>query len=65
MTKEQLKAWFESHECIKPTCIEKAAKIPNRSLTHYLSGNRDSINQAHIDSIEKLLTDSYGYKPNK
>lgn len=48
-------------KCLRVTEIEKEAKIPAKTLSHFLKGRR-LLNSEHLDALIPVLID-FGYKP--
>ena len=47
--------------CLSVTAIEKEAKIPAKTLAHFLKGRR-LLNSEHIDALIPVIVD-FGYNP--
>jgi len=60
---ERLKKWFETHECVSPRKVERAADIPVKTLSHFLN-NRRELSTEQAEAVERVLA-NYGYKPTK
>lgn len=56
---EKIIQWLKTHEAIRLTVIEDAAKIPSRTLQRALEGR--GIPDHHIEALIKELK-KYGYK---
>lgn len=58
-----LKAYFTERRlrCLSINAIEKEAKIPFKTLSHFLKGRR-LLNSEHLDALIPILVD-FGYTP--
>ena len=48
-------------KCLSVSAIEKEAKIPDKTLSHFLK-NRRLLSPAHLTTLIPVLAD-FGYKP--
>jgi len=58
-----IKAYFTERRlrCLSVNAIEKEAKIPDKTLSHFLKGRR-LLNSEHLDALIPVLVD-FGYAP--
>lgn len=58
-----IKTYFTERRlrCLSVNAIEKEAKIPDKTLSHFLKGRR-LLNSEHLDALIPILVD-FGYTP--
>ena len=55
-----MKEWLKERPCLSLRCLEKAAGIPTKTLSHYVNGRR-KLNAEHIEKLKPVLI-KYGFK---
>lgn len=63
MNENTIKDWLESHECISPRKVERAAGLPTKTISHYVTGRR-SLSPEHTEAVVAVLK-NYGFNPKK
>lgn len=60
---QHIKEFFTDRRlrCLSVNCIEREAKLPPKTLAHFLKGRR-LLNSKHLETLIPVLVD-FGYKP--
>jgi hypothetical protein len=55
-----IKKWLIDRPCLSLRCLEKEARLPTKTLSHFVNGRRE-LNVEHIKKVTEILL-KYGFK---
>jgi hypothetical protein len=50
-----IKTYFETHQAVSVSAIEREAKLPRNTLHNYLNGSKPGVPEKHLPKIERVL----------